>query len=194
MVIALCIIALLVLLLISPLKAALWYEDERFRVQAGVGAVMITVFDSQKPKKKKAASSKKDSSEGEISEKDKKAKSKLSLDKIKEIFSLFYDILKFLKKHLVFYEFTAKLDFGLESAAQTGILTGAAWGVFYNIVGLIDRTFVLKKHSVNVVPDFEEEKFDFIFRCGTRIRVFWALVLAFALLKNIKRIRKVMQS
>ena len=124
----------------------------------------------------------------------KKPKKKLSLERIKEIFSLFFEIFKFLKKHLVFYEFTAKLNFGLEDAAETGILTGAAWGVLYNIVGFVDRTFVLKNHCVDVVPDFENEKLDFIFECGAGLRVFWVLSMLFALLKNIKRIRKVMQS
>ena len=188
MIIALCIIALIALLLISPVKIYLSYNKDRFIIKAGISALKITVYNSLKKKQKPQKPQK---SEIQEEKKAEKKKNKLSLKKIKQIFALFYDTLKFLKKHLVFYDFKIKIIFGLENAAATVIATGAAWGLLYNIAGLIDKTFKLKKHEVDVKPDFENETFGLNFRCESGLRLFWALAMTFAILKNLNKIKKV---
>lgn len=190
MITALCIIALIALLLISPVKVYVSYNKDRFLIKAGISALKFTVYNSLKKKNK--SKKPQDTKKAEKTEKkEEKKKNKLSLKKIKNIFALLFDTLKFLKKHLVFYDFKIKLNFGLNSAAETGIATGAAWGLLYNIAGLIDRTFNLKKHEVDVKPDFENETFGLNFRCEAGLRLFWALAMTFAILKNLNKIRKV---
>ena len=187
MVIALGIALLLALFLISPIKILVSYNQDNLLVKAGVGVLMFSVYNSaykKKPKEKKPAEP--------AAKEEKKKKNKLSLKKIKQLFEVIFDTLQFLKKHLTFYDFKIKLNFGTGDAAQTGILTGTAWALFYNIVGLIDRTFTLKKHEVDVKPDFEGEKFELDFKCEAGLRVFWAIAAAFAILKNLNKIRKVM--
>ena len=192
MVVALAVLLLLALFLISPVKILVLYHKDCLLVKAGVGALMISVYNSAN--KKKPNEKKKPVKEPEKPAKtdEKKKKKRLSLKKIKQLFEVIFDTLKFLKRHLTFFDFKVKLNFGTGDAAQTGILTGTAWALFYNIVGLIDRTFKLKKHEVDVKPDFEDEKFELNFRCEAGLRVFWAIAMAFALLKNLNKIRKVM--
>ena len=49
-----------------------------------------------------------------------------------------------------------RLVTGVEDAMDTAMIYGAASGVIYNIVGLLDRHMRLGKHDVNIKPAFNE--------------------------------------
>ena len=49
-----------------------------------------------------------------------------------------------------------RLVMGVEDAMDTAMMFGAASGVIFNIVGLLDRFMRLGKHNVNIKPAFSE--------------------------------------
>ncbi len=49
-----------------------------------------------------------------------------------------------------------RLVMGVEDAMDTAMIFGAASGVIFNIVGLLDRHMRLGKHDVNIKPAFNE--------------------------------------
>lgn len=191
MIIAVCIIGILALIILSPVKIMTAYKNGRLIVKGGVGVLLFTFFDSskKKPPQKEKKQKTVQKSEEKKEEDGKQEKNKLSLDSIKQIFETVYDALKFLKKHLTFFNLRFVLEFGTGDAAQTGILTGTAWAIFYNIAGLADRVFVLKNHEIDVKPHFDDELFDFDFECVAGLRLFWIFPLVISLLKNLKKLR-----
>ncbi len=70
---------------------------------------------------------------------------------------------KALKKRITFENIYFALTFGLEDAAMTGIATGSAWGVVYNLFALLCRISNVKNHKFNITPDFEKECYDLVF-------------------------------
>lgn len=70
---------------------------------------------------------------------------------------------KALKKRLTFENIYFALTFGLGDAARTGIATGSAWGIVYNLFALLCRVSNVKNHKFNITPDFENECYDIVF-------------------------------
>lgn len=70
---------------------------------------------------------------------------------------------KSLKKRITFENMYFALTFGLGDAAKTGIATGSAWGVVYNLFALICRISNVKNHKFSITPDFENECYDIVF-------------------------------
>lgn len=70
---------------------------------------------------------------------------------------------KALKKRLTFENIYFALTFGLGDAARTGIATGSAWGVVYNLFAILCRVSNVKNHKFNITPDFENECYDIVF-------------------------------
>lgn len=68
-----------------------------------------------------------------------------------------------LKKRITFENIYLALTFGLDDAARTGIATGSAWGVAYNLFALLCRVSNVKNHKINITPDFENETYDLVF-------------------------------
>ncbi|SFS91903.1 DUF2953 domain-containing protein [Marininema halotolerans] len=67
-------------------------------------------------------------------------------------------------------EWTSRLGTG--DAAETGVLTGIAWGVKYGVVGLIDSHIQWKSAPyINVSPLFTEERLETDFECIVRFKV-----------------------
>lgn len=70
---------------------------------------------------------------------------------------------KALKKRITFENIYFALTFGLGDAARTGIATGSAWGIVYNLFALLCRVSNVKNHKFNITPDFENECYDLVF-------------------------------
>ena len=65
----------------------------------------------------------------------------------------------FIKKRVIIKELNAKITFGLEDAAKTGIATGAVWALIYNIFALITKFATVSEHKFDVEPDYNNECF-----------------------------------
>ncbi len=144
-----------------------------FGVYAGFGFIRINVseFIRKAGKKKK---------EEEPHDKPKK---EFSLKGLEKAFEKGISALRYLKKKFTVKLFSISLRFGTGDAADTGILTGAAYTTVYGILGSIDRYFVLKKHEVRITPVFESAGIEMEF-CGTfQLKLLYCLGL-------IQKIRK----
>ena len=58
----------------------------------------------------------------------------------------------------------------MEDPALTGILSGMVYGVYYNLLALIDQNLRLEKTETNISPNFQTPCFDLRFRCILRIK------------------------
>ena len=173
MTVLIIVLAVLALLLFLPVKADVSFVlldgHDRLCVKAGLIAPVIKIVDSGKKKVKK-----KENKEGTgetDGKKEKKEKKKYSFEQFKKLMNMVFDVLAFVKKHLVSSNLKLHFHIGLDDAAQTGITVGSAWGFLYDFAALCDRQFVLKKHSVHVAPDFTREVFE------TDINVIISLIL-----------------
>ena len=105
--------------------------------------------------------------EEEAGEKPEKQKKKQDVKKLMRILKAVYTDLKdglfkilgYIIKHAVtIHELNITADYGFSDPMKTGVATGTANAVVYNIIGLLERHMKLKKWSVSLNPDFEEEK------------------------------------
>lgn len=69
----------------------------------------------------------------------------------------------------------------------TGILHGIICGVVYNILGVVHSHSTLKKHSVNITPDFDNVCHSIHFNCILKLK---NVHIIFILIKGIKIYKK----
>ena len=187
------ILLVIVVILLLPLKANVSFlllgGTDKLCVKAGLMVPVIKVFDSDKKKKKKEPEKEEKQEEeehGESGEKEKKKKK--SFEDIKKILNLAADTFAFLKKHLVILKLKLHFHMGLDDAAKTGIAVGSAWGFLYDFVSLCGRQFKLKKFSVHVAPDFTQEVFETDINVRISIRIIYAIIVAFKILKGMRKL------
>lgn len=153
LIIAGAVLAVLGLLLFSPAKVYVSYKRNGngvLAVHGSVGFFKFLIYESSEEKTKKE----------EIEEKKEKKPIKSPAEgfkSIKNYFENFSDMLSYLKKRMIIYNFKFNVRIGTGDAASTGILTGTAWGVLYDILAVLDNNFVVKKHDIKVAPDFLSE-------------------------------------
>ena len=114
------------------------------------------------------------------------------LDSTARIFNLLKnDIVKLLdyitSKAVVIKNISFDFTFGLDEPMYTGILTGIVYGVVYNILGTVDAHTNLKKHCVNIKPDFDNICHSIQFDCILRLK---NVHIIFILIKGIKLYKK----
>lgn len=151
------ILALLGLLALSPAKVYVIYkknEESLIKISASVGLIKFSLYDSSRDKKQKEKPDKEDKDK---EKKEEKKKPMEVLERIKDYFEEIFDIISFLKKRMIIYNFQFYTRIGMGDAASTGILTGTAWGILYDILAVFEHNFVLKKHDIKVAPDFMKE-------------------------------------
>ena len=114
------------------------------------------------PKEKAAVKAEDKKTGGE--EKPKKKRSVQSpLRLLKEVYpdlkdGLFKILGYILTKAVTINELNISADFGFDDPSKTGMTTGAAYAAVYNIIGLLDKHMKLRKRTVSIDPDFDEEK------------------------------------
>lgn len=70
------------------------------------------------------------------------------------------DVYVYLKKHITFKQVLLHIRFGMDDAAQTGIMTGAVWTGGTCLLSVINNTFGIRHVDMNVTPVFTEQCFD----------------------------------
>ena len=105
--------------------------------------------------------------EKEAGEKPEKPKKKQDVKKLmrmaKAVFidiknGLFRILGYIIKRAVTIHELNISADFGFDDPMKTGMATGVSNAAVYNIIGLLERHMKLKKWSVSINPDFNEEK------------------------------------
>lgn len=191
----LCILIAIVLfisfILFLPIYLTVNYrfDDGKNKFTVCIKILKIKIFEkdlladtSQKPKKIKKLQQEK----YKIAKKEKKKNLKEKLRKLyskkEDIFKLF-DVIKNL---LVFKKISFVAKFGLADAAATGILTGAANIVVYNLLGLLYNNFKVYDINVNITPQFNNEQSFIEFDSIVRIQGVHIINTIFNLIKIIK--------
>ena len=158
MYILLAVAALILILLLVPIKAVAEKKDG-FDFYLKILWFKIEIKDRPRKKKKKVGKSKQQ----------EKKKKKFSFAVVKKVAGLSDDIKDFAhffsKRCIVVDNIRLNLAFGTGDAAQTGIATGILNTVAYGTLAVIHQNVRLKKWSVEITPDFQEEKFEFEFLC-----------------------------
>ena len=104
---------------------------------------------------------------GEEPEKPEKPKKKQDIKKLLRLIKAVYKDLKdglfkilgyIIKRAVTIHELNISADYGFDDPMKTGMITGMANAAVYNIIGLLQRHMKLKKWSVSLNPDFNEEK------------------------------------
>lgn len=170
LIITLCVIAVLALVTLLPISV-------RFYLQYNVDAegelvvkyAMFRLFSLMIPpdeteKKKKPEKPEKPKKK----DKEKKPEGTKKPIDIKEVLGFLYRNRSGIKRTIVevlHYTITRsikikmlrlRLVMGVEDAMDTAMIFGAASGVIFNIVGLLDRFMRLGRHDVNIKPAFNE--------------------------------------
>ena len=83
------------------------------------------------------------------------------------------------------------LNFGTGDAMGTGIITGGAYGVIYNLIALFDNNFSLKRYDVKINPDFENRYLSFSAKCILEVRNVHIIIMIFKVLKMYLKINKI---
>ena len=68
--------------------------------------------------------------------------------------------------------------FGFEDASITGIANGVLWSIKNTIIGLLVNNRNAKNIYINIVPNFEEKKFETDFNCIIKIKTVYIIVIS----------------
>lgn len=120
-------------------------------------------------------------------------------EKIEKGFTIFklveddiVDVLCFAsEKALKIKEFDFLLNFGTGDAMQTGIITGGAYGVIYNILALFNNYLMVKKCDIKINPDFENRYLSLGAKCILEVRNVHIIIMIFKVLKMYLKINKI---
>lgn len=175
----LIIVAVILILLILPLRMNIEYNDE-LKVRIGYLFLNFTVFPS-KPKKKKKPAKKKTKEKAQTAEteptenaKENKEnnsglmkrfsglKEKYGLDGLiellKRIVFVVTDVMKDSAKHMIIKNLVIRALIAGEDSADTAMKYGYACSVIYPAVSILDNSCRLKKHEEEIIAGFLSEK------------------------------------
>lgn len=94
------------------------------------------------------------------------------------------------ERALVFENIETEIEFGFEDAMHTGIFTGILNGFVYSVLGFIHNRSNLKKMNVNIQPMFGKICFDLHVGCILRVKAVHIIVIAFSVLKLLRKLKK----
>lgn len=158
------IAAMIALLLLIPIKCRVYfrYDDEaETSFELFYGFIRIRLPEpKEKPEKDKKKEEKEDKPEKEEKPKKKPDPNKLislAWDNRDGIKRLIYAVLGYIFKHLIkINRLKIKLVIGVDDAMQTALIFGAASAFIFNVVGVMDKTMRLARHSTDLKPAFND--------------------------------------
>ncbi|MBR4723305.1 MAG: DUF2953 domain-containing protein [Clostridia bacterium] len=189
-------LAILILLLAVPIKLTVIYDSREIEQKASVlvkyGFIKHKIYPKKQPKKEDITEEAGEKTEKEPFSFEKK---KAELEKYIRIFNLVKkDVVKLLSyasKHAVIFDsIEVKSEFGFEDAMHTGIFTGLYNGFVYSIMGVIHHNSHLKEMEVNLQPVFGKKCFNNHFSCILHIKTAHIIVVAFNVLRLLRKIKK----
>ena len=147
------IIAVLILILYTPIGIGLKYEDGAFII------VKVAFWKFNIPLKKVLNKPKKKKEKTDDAPKKPEKELEKSIIGLDFILSLFGDFRRFVRKRFSLSQFELKVTFGTADAASTAILTGHLYSLSYNILALIDKLIYADNPKVEVNPVFNDATF-----------------------------------
>lgn len=182
MYILLIILAVLALILFIPVRVLVTANLSEQEIKLSYAFLKLKIY----PKPKKTENKHEKSKETTPDKKDFNLK--LILKLIKEsksvITSFLNDFVSYLIKNGIrVRELNISGKFGTGDPAYTGILCGGVYASVYNIIARLENGTGLKKHEVNLNPDFDTACFEFGMYTELVTRLWHFLVLMIIALK-----------
>lgn len=193
----LIIFALLGIILFLPVKMQIHLNADEKKILLKYAFLKKILYPTNKSEKKNEEKEKKALNE---------SKNKYDFKLLLKLFNAEKDVLfVFFKKSISYIlnrgikisELNISGAFGTGDPAYTGILCGGVYSAIYNAIGVLDDKGLLKKHEININPDFEEMCLNIGAYAELRVRLINATVLlviaikyGLKFLKIYKRVRK----
>ncbi len=190
--IALIIIALLGLLILLPITAVIAFAAKSDENEITIRYLFfkLKIFPAGEKKEKKETGEKE-----EKPKKDKKGVVNQVWVSRSELKWGLEKLLVYIMKHaIIVKELNISARFGFDNPMTTGLAAGAANGLVYNIIGLLDRHARLKKWSVNLEPDFNEPCMEAGVYCRLHTRIAHIFPLAVIFLRAYLKIKNKMKT
>ncbi len=195
----LVIIAVILILLMCPLKVYLDYDGD---VKLKIGYLFLKFqLIPEKPKKKKKPAKKQDEKKEKSQPKPKQpGRIKRLIDRhgldglieiLKEICEVVVDVLKGLSKHLYFTRFNIRICVVGEDAADTAIKYGYVCSAVYPVISVLREHSVIKKFNTDISAGFLAEKTAAEMELTAKIRPLYLIpIVLSALIKMIAVLAK----
>ena len=184
MYILLIISALFALILVIPVRVFITVNLSEQEVKLRYAFLKLTLYPKPQTKGKSDKGNKKEEPEKEKRKFDLKFVFKLlteSKDVITEFLEKFISYL--IKRSIKVSELNIGGKFGTGDPAYTGMLCGGVYASVYNIVAKLENAAGLKKHEVNLNPDFDNACFSFGAYAELTTRLWHFLVMMIIALK-----------
>lgn len=171
-------LVILIFILFLPVKAELLYKEQaRVKVYfSGIPIYRKTLKKGDKDKNKNPE---------EKSQKLEKNSLKLGekIDAVREFYKL---TTKLLNRYVKLEEIAMKVELGTGDAPTTAISIGALWGVLYGLIGKIGTICEIKKHNVEINPNYNGAVFSFEGKCIIKSSIAYIIIIAITILMKIK--------
>ena len=113
-------------------------------------------------------------------------KSDSALSKIRKITKISRTAARLMKTRVSVEEAEINIRIGTGDAAVTAVSTGALWAAAYNFLGVVGRLMYIKKHEVQIVPDYANSVFSPDVKCIIKSRVVYIIIIAITIFSILK--------
>ena len=185
--------AVLLVMLFAPLDAELSYHKDLYQQEEQLTLRYLGIRIPLQKGGKKEKKEKKEKSEQEEKPDDESILARMR--KFRSAYQMLREellgLLRFLSKKAVrIRKFSFSLDFGLEDPALTGILSGIVYGVYYNLLALIDQNLRLDHAETKISPNFQTPCFDLRCVCILRIKPVHIMIMLLKCFKIYLKYKK----
>lgn len=172
---------ILTLILFIPIRFFVKYDRDA-KCFVKIGFINLSLGSDKKNKK---------NGKSQKVKKQEKVSNKTAMEKVKSFLLLkddFFSLLEFTATHAAIVEnISFRLDFGTDSAANTGILTGAVNAAAYSLLSAIHHNTMLKEYEIAINPDFEKECFKIFAECIMQTRPMYIIIVGVKAIKILKK-------
>jgi hypothetical protein len=180
------ILAVLLILLFSPVVLSFGYDDGRFDVRARYVLLSFDLMKERPPKKPKAEKPKKPAPEPKKpKEKEPAAK---AAKKIWAMVKASGRALNIIRRHLIFYKISVTAVVGGPDAHAAGDSYATYCVIIPNLIILLDSVFATNEPQVLILPDFRRDKTYWDITVKVRIMPWFALSAALYMLLQFTKV------
>ncbi len=190
---------LLLLLLILQVRLRLLFQCEGTSIQLKLlwGPLRLTLYPMRPPKsgkKEKRPKQAKPEQDKPARKTEKRQLPAMTLDLLRELFSLLADLSGRMKRKLRIDELTLRLYWGLEDPADAAISYGLAQAALGALLAFVEVHFTVKKRQTEILLDYSLEKPHIVSRLLLSITVWQLMALGLRALWRVFRIYRAQKS
>ncbi|MBR2579418.1 MAG: DUF2953 domain-containing protein [Clostridia bacterium] len=179
------VFALIILILILPISAELYYDSEKFDFKLKIGFLRVDTLGKWFSNRKSKSGDKKTEKKKKNSEKLKDIQSAAKY--VKAFISTSGKIIKMILKSIKFKRLNLKIVVGSEEASKTATTYGAVCAAVYPVTSAFISFSEPKNYDISVIPDFVSEKIKVFIDLKLKTRIISFLIIT---IKSFMIIRK----